>query len=525
MIIRPLVTLCCVLLLSDGVLAEGENEIKTGHHPFMAFIYYPDASVVEETGARYIRGAVLVKPEWLISSTVGPMMINDMSLGFPRKTLMARLGARSIDANFTLNEDEDEQEREVIQIVRPYNHSATQWWRDDISLLKTLVPFNLTAAIAIATIRSKPSTFNDSCYILVFAKRVIMGNMTDDKVLMQLYVEMQPASITNCGLHFYDTMVCASDSDENKHSIYDPQFCQGNSGGPLVCDNEVTGIQTYIENNCKQPYLYQLLSAWENFITCGIEDKCSEESCERTCMLINKDDQPRRINKVDQPRRINKDDQTRRINKDDQSRRINEDDTSMLINKDDQSIPINKDDQYMVINKDELSPSEASVPEEVITQASLNWVSAESTTVTELITIPVHSSTEIPEEDDVTTPSFTPSYTTASERLIPVGTTTTTTTTTTTEATTMITSPQTTTEYSTLSTSEDIEETEKSSEKSPERMKSFEEDENKIERKPNVEAQQQNVKKPRVKKMRGAAERNKCVFQSVFTLCILVTLM
>lgn len=155
----------------------------------------------------------------------------------------------------------------MIQIVRPYNHSATQWWRDDISLLKTLVPFNLTAAVATATIRSKPSTFNDSCYILVFAvsviyflfsmsgkkslhfrssvssimqkdsyiiyifvflqKRVIMGNMTDDKVLMQLYVEMQPASITNCGLHFYeDTMVCASDSDENKHSIYDPQFCQ-----------------------------------------------------------------------------------------------------------------------------------------------------------------------------------------------------------------------------------------------------------------------------------------------------------
>lgn len=62
---------------------------------------------------------------------------------------------------------------QVIQIIRPYNHSATQWWRDDISLLKTLVPFNLTAAVATATIRSKPSTFNDSCYILVFAVSVI----------------------------------------------------------------------------------------------------------------------------------------------------------------------------------------------------------------------------------------------------------------------------------------------------------------------------------------------------------------
>lgn len=55
-----------------------------------------------------------MKPEWLITSSVVPMLINDTPIGFPRKTLLARLGSVSIDANITLNEDEDEQEREVV---------------------------------------------------------------------------------------------------------------------------------------------------------------------------------------------------------------------------------------------------------------------------------------------------------------------------------------------------------------------------------------------------------------------------
>lgn len=49
------------------------------------------------------------------------------------------------------------------------------------------------------------------------------------------------------------------------------------------------GIQTYIDNDCKQPHLYQVLSAWENFITCGTEDKCEEEQCSKICDVANKD--------------------------------------------------------------------------------------------------------------------------------------------------------------------------------------------------------------------------------------------
>lgn len=49
------------------------------------------------------------------------------------------------------------------------------------------------------------------------------------------------------------------------------------------------GLQTYIGNNCKQPHLYQLLSSWDTFITCGIEDKCQEENCADICDVTYKD--------------------------------------------------------------------------------------------------------------------------------------------------------------------------------------------------------------------------------------------
>lgn len=37
--------------------------------------------------------------------------------GFPKQTLMARVGAVTIDSKVTLNEDEDEQEREVSDTI------------------------------------------------------------------------------------------------------------------------------------------------------------------------------------------------------------------------------------------------------------------------------------------------------------------------------------------------------------------------------------------------------------------------
>lgn len=76
-----------------------------------AFIYYADPSVVDVAGTRFIRSAVLIRADWLVTSALGPNVIDNN--GFPKKTLLARVGAGTIDSNITLNEDEDEQEREV----------------------------------------------------------------------------------------------------------------------------------------------------------------------------------------------------------------------------------------------------------------------------------------------------------------------------------------------------------------------------------------------------------------------------
>ncbi|KAJ8725116.1 hypothetical protein PYW07_016074 [Mythimna separata] len=287
--VKFLIALCSALSLCVEVCADGDHEARRGQFPYMAFIYYPDESVVDATGARFLRGAVLIRPEWLVTSAVGPSVITeDTPLGFPRKTLLARLGAISIDGNFTLNEDEDEQEREVIQIVRPYNHSATQWWLTDISLMKVLLPFNLTTSVGIAKINPKRDLGEKTCTILVFAKKD-SNDTNEDKTLTKLYVDMLPPSIENCGSHFSETMACANGSELNKNTVYDGNFCQGNSGGPLICENEVVGTQTYIDNDCKQPHLYQLLSAWDNFITCGTENNCQEEKCSQVCDVANKD--------------------------------------------------------------------------------------------------------------------------------------------------------------------------------------------------------------------------------------------
>lgn len=73
--------------------------------------------MVDSTGSRFLRGAILIRPDWLVTSAVGPSIVTDAPNGFPRKTLLARLGAITIDTNFTLNEDEDEQEREVTRNI------------------------------------------------------------------------------------------------------------------------------------------------------------------------------------------------------------------------------------------------------------------------------------------------------------------------------------------------------------------------------------------------------------------------
>ncbi|XP_013185526.2 uncharacterized protein LOC106131082 [Amyelois transitella] len=274
-----------VVFLSNVVFADNENEIK-GTYPYMAFIYYSDESVVDSTGSRFFRGAVLILKDWLLTSAV--QTSDDASdVAFPRKTLLARLGAVGTDSKFTLNEDEDEQEREIIQIVRPYNHSATQWWRTDITLMQTLLPFNLTATVNLAPrIMSVPN--DKPCFILAYARRY--GNASEERLLVQSTVDLLPPSIANCGSHFFEeTMTCGNDVEDNKNEFRDrANFCQGFKGGPLICDNSLVGLQTYVDS-CKAPHLYQMISPWMHLISCATNNKCNQIECADLCVITQKD--------------------------------------------------------------------------------------------------------------------------------------------------------------------------------------------------------------------------------------------
>ncbi|XP_037968236.2 serine protease sp-Eoc49 isoform X1 [Plutella xylostella] len=288
MLINVLVPVCFVLYSCESISGErtpAENEVKRGQYPYMAFLYYPDDTIVDTAGNRFIQDAVLLKPDWLVSAAIDPMEANDVAVGFPAKTLLARAGAVTIDANITLNEDENEQEREVIRIVRPANHDMYKYWLTDVSLLKTLEAFKETPAVAPAALATTSYT-DKVCTILVFTKQ--STNTSTDKVLTHLSVEMLSPSAATCGAEYAEkTMTCASDPADTSVPA---DYCHGNEGGPLICDNLVVGLQTYLNNQCKPPHLFQLLSGWSSFTTCGTEGKCSEEYCSQICRETLKDE-------------------------------------------------------------------------------------------------------------------------------------------------------------------------------------------------------------------------------------------
>ncbi|CAH2237196.1 jg11169 [Pararge aegeria aegeria] len=241
-----------------SVVAEGENEVKRGSFPFMAYLYYLDETILEND-ARFTRSAALISNDWLISS-------GDVSVKFPQKTLLARLGAVNI-----------------ILILRPSNYTATQWWKTDISLLKTLLPFNNTLSVAPVILVSNSDIPYKNCYILVYASR---DNVTE-RTLIQMTVELLPPTQEDCGNYYgKETMACANELDKN--ALTDPNFCQGNKGGPLICNNELIGLQTYV-NDCKQPHLYQLVNAWEKFINCAAKGRFLTEPCSKVSIAITKD--------------------------------------------------------------------------------------------------------------------------------------------------------------------------------------------------------------------------------------------
>lgn len=68
---------------------------------------------MDTSGERFLQSAVLIKLDWLISASLDSEAKEGVIMGFPDKTLMARVGAIAIDSKFTPNEDEGEQEREV----------------------------------------------------------------------------------------------------------------------------------------------------------------------------------------------------------------------------------------------------------------------------------------------------------------------------------------------------------------------------------------------------------------------------
>ncbi|XP_041972948.1 uncharacterized protein LOC121728763 [Aricia agestis] len=266
------VLLCVVLCVlgSEGQSTK-EYEVKSGTFPYMAIAYYTDDTILED-GRRFIRNAILIRPDWLVSVNIE---VHDNTT-FPRKTLVARAGADSVDANFTLYEEEMEQDREIIQVVQSKEKMGS-WGDTFLALLKTMVPFNTTSMVAPAALPEKIQDLSGkSCFIVVFG----YSNSSVDQILMKWTIEIlqRDSCKTNDS-----NVICSSYNT----SEADLGLCPRNRGGPLVCEETVVGVQSYL-SGCQQPHLHVAVAS-RGFIECGIQEQCQASPCSNMCSAYDKD--------------------------------------------------------------------------------------------------------------------------------------------------------------------------------------------------------------------------------------------
>ncbi|GBP71214.1 hypothetical protein EVAR_18007_1 [Eumeta japonica] len=150
-----------ILLFNGGVTVQGLKNVKKGEYPFMAYLYYPNE---KSEWRRFLEAAILITPEWLVSSAVD---VEYGSAGAPARQLTARMGAVTVDAKFGPPQDDDEQERQIIEVVK----SLEDWWKREINLLRAAIPFEASDAVRPAPVTTARADLKGrSCDVLVYSE-------------------------------------------------------------------------------------------------------------------------------------------------------------------------------------------------------------------------------------------------------------------------------------------------------------------------------------------------------------------
>ncbi|KAM9848614.1 mast cell protease 3-like [Aulostomus maculatus] len=237
MAIRLLLLLVYVLDGADGSHIVGGRNAAPHSRPYMASL---------QLQRRHICGGVLVRED---------MVLTAAHCQLPG-TYTVVLGVDSLASN--------ESTRQELKVVRAIPHPDYDDHASDIMLLKLDRRAQLTAAVQLASLKSRRVRALSQCITAGWGD--IGDNNTQPNTLQEVNVTVlrQGRCRRQWGaVPITRTMVCGTGARAIQG------FCSGDSGGPLICDGETAGVVSFSGRRCgdpRTPDVYTRVSSFTDWI-------------------------------------------------------------------------------------------------------------------------------------------------------------------------------------------------------------------------------------------------------------------